>query len=484
MEEGATPGRVEIELTARGTGRGRRRRATDVVDPLTTGAVPDRPTSTTGDDPSPDAQVGFAPPLALTDGASGERRRIVLAAAVSGVVALFIGWSLGRATSDDVDRSQAADVATGSTTLTPTVPTVPSDTVGVTVAPVDPALLAETTAFSPIVERTPVSTAVVGWITTTVDVAEPAAALDLDIVGLQPGGTVVELDTATGEMSSIETDARGNFPGALFAGAGWIVVTQSESARAVLLRGHSDPERITLAPAWSLFWQPGTDRFWRLDEVTRFGDPLHITEVNHDGTPTGVEFESDGRYWLAAADPLGGLLVLGAPGGSYRRDAGGTSRITTGDVLALSADKVLVNDCGEAMAECGLIVIDRVSGAASPLTPLATGADTRAAGTEMFDNPANYGFPALMSAISPDGRYSPVIVIDDDPDYGVIDLMTGEFINLGDQPQSSLWWTPDSRTALYLVNSELMAYDFDARSTYEVSADLSPLQDFAVRSAT
>ena len=92
---------------------------------------------------------------------------------------------------------------------------------------------------------------------------------------------------------------------------------------------------VTLAPAWLLYWQPGTDRFWRLDEVSRFGDPLHIAEITYDGTPTGVEFESDGRYWMAAADPLGGLLVLGAPGGSYRIAPEGTSRITTGDVIAI-----------------------------------------------------------------------------------------------------------------------------------------------------
>jgi hypothetical protein len=48
-------------------------------------------------------------------------------------------------------------------------------------------------------------------------------------------------------------------------------------------------------------------------------------------------------------------------------------------------------------------------------------------------------------------------------------------------PESSLWWSPDSRRAMYLVNGHLTVYDFDTRTTYEVSTDLFPLQDFVVR---
>ena len=64
------------------------------------------------------------------------------------------------------------------------------------------------------------------------------AALGLRIVGLEPGGTVVELDTATGEMSSIETDVRANNPGALFAGADWIAREPTRQRSRELLRGH------------------------------------------------------------------------------------------------------------------------------------------------------------------------------------------------------------------------------------------------------
>jgi hypothetical protein len=98
-----------------------------------------------------------------------------------------------------------------------------------------------------------------------------------------------------------------------------------------------------------------------------------------------------------------------------------------------------------------------------------------------YESPANYGQPGLLSAISPDGRYSPIMVSDVDQDYGVIDLTSGEFIQLGDVPESGLWWAGDSRSAVYLVNGHLMVYDFDARDVYEVSQDVFPLRSFAVR---
>jgi len=479
VEEGAPPGRVEIELTAR-EGRRSRRRSPDLLDPLTVEPPLTRP----GDDghvPIDGVDSAYSAPLEEPGGwFTGERRRLLVTALVSGAIALFVGWSLGRA--GDGDGSSAGASPTDSASVTTTVA---PELVGAPVPSVDPELLPATSAFTPFVRTgrpSPSTTApVVGWTTTDADVSDAATGLGVRIVGLQPGGTVAELDTATGQMSTIETDIRTNNPGALFAGADWIVVSQPDSAGAELLRGRGDPEPVTLAPAWLLYWQRGTDRFWRLDEVSRFGDPLHIAEISYDGTPTGVEFESDGRYWMAAADPLGGLLVLGAPGGSYRIAPEGTSRITTGDVIAISADKALATDCGEAMDDCGLIVIDRTTGAVTPLTPAAQAPDTTSPPIAVFDNPANYGFPSVMSAISPDGRYAPIMVVDTDQDYGVIDLTTGEFIRLGDQPASSLWWSPDSRSVMYLSDGHLLLYDFDTGVADEVSTDFFPLQDFVVR---
>jgi hypothetical protein len=195
-----------------------------------------------------------------------------------------------------------------------------------------------------------------------------------------------------------------------------------------------------------------------------------------------VQFDADGRFWIAGADPAGGLLVVGAPGGSYHVAPDGTSRITAGDVIALNATTVVATDCGEAMANCGLVVIDRATGATTPLQPYMADPTTGTRPLGYFDTATSYGFPSLLSAISPDGRYSPIMVTDVDPHaFGVIDLTTGEFTQFDGLPESSLWWSPDSRRAMYLVNGRLTVYDFDTRSTYEVSTDLFPLQEFVVR---
>ena len=56
--------------------------------------------------------------------------------------------------------------------------------------------------------------------------------------------------------------------------------------------------------------------------------------------------------------------------------------------------------------------------------------DGHATRSPYFDTPTSYGFPSLLTAISPDGRYGPIMVTDVDQDYGVIDLTTGEFIRV------------------------------------------------------
>ena len=221
-------------------------------------------------------------------------------------------WSLGHA--GDGGGSTADDLETGSTTLTSTI--APEE-IGATVAPVDPSLLPTTTAFTPIVGTVRVAsttTAPAGWVTTVARVVEPAADLGVEIVGLRLDGTVVELDPSTGELSSIDSGVRVNHQGGLYAGADWILVSEPDNSHATLLRGHSNPERVTLGEPWLVHWQTGTDHFWRLDELVRFADPVRVVEISYDGTPTGVQFDADGRYWIPGADPLGGLLVVGAPG--------------------------------------------------------------------------------------------------------------------------------------------------------------------------
>jgi hypothetical protein len=470
VDEGSASGRVEIELTARDDGHGRRKSSRlDPVAPLPEPLEPE---------PEPSGRA--AGPLA------SERGRLVATGLACAAIALLVGWVLGRA-GDDGSRADDG-IETGAST-TPTS-TVAPDELGATLPAVDPALLPTTvperppsTPFSPIVQTVPPPpTTPEGWVVSSGRVAVGAAELGIDIVGVQPNGRVIELDTATGELATRESDMRVEPQNSIWAGPDWILVS-SPSGLGKLFIGHGEPSRVELPQPWLFHWQQGTDRFWKVSEPDRFGDPMHVVEVNYEGSETGVEFDTDGRYWIPGPDPAGGLVVVGAPGGSYRVAPDGTSRITTGDVITISTDVALATDCGEAMEHCGLVVVDRSTGESRALTPVLAPPDD-ASEIRFFDSPVNYGQPSLLSAISPDGRYSPILIGGRDQDYGVIDLNSGEFIQLGDLPESGLWWAPDGGSVMYLTNGHLTVFDFATRDTFEVSPDVFPLQAFVVRPST
>jgi hypothetical protein len=439
--------------------------------------------------PHPDAVfVGSDPTGSTVHAGDGgplatEKRRLVVTGLTVGVVALFIGWALGRAGGSGPESAATREEPPSSTTPASTV--APED-LGVTVPPVDPDLLPTTTAEAPVVRPLPPPpTTPEGWVLSPGEgrVAVPAAEMAIQIVGVQPSGRVIELDTATGDLATTELDMGVGMPSGIYAGPDWILVTSPDSTGGRLLRGREEPETISVGQMWLFHHQPGTDRFWRIREPMTYGERFVISEVMFDGSETGVRFESDGRFWSNGADAVPGLVVSGAPGGSYHVGPDGSHRITTGYVLAVGPTVALATECGESIDTCGLVVVDRTTGTSTPLTPVFPEGEEESPERLMFESAANYGYPGLLAAISPDGRYSPILINGRDQDFGVIDLVTGEFIQFGDTPQSSLWWSPDSRSAMYLVNGHLTVYDLETRTTYEVSQDVFPLNAFAVRPA-
>jgi hypothetical protein len=488
VEDRGPSDRIEIELTSRDdAGRRRWGRGGDQPPPVivpelaepvverTDHATPEPPTTA---DP---AHVAYSPPIPPDAGPlSTERRRLIVTGLAAAVVALFLGWAFGRAGGPG---STATDEQDATSTTAAVTTTTPGDELGVTVPVVDPDLLPTTTDASPVVRTSPnppTTTSPPGWTLSSARVDPRAAALDVRIVGAQPGGRLVELDTGNGELAAIDTSSQ--FPEApmIDAGDDWILVREVDTSRAWLLSGRDEPERVEIGDIWSVHRQPGSSLFWSIGFRDSVGNEMTVTEIDQLGNETGVAFDVAGPFWIAAADPNGGVIVYSAPGGTYHLGPEGANRLTTGDLIAVGTQKLLATDCGDDLT-CGLVVVDRASGEATALTPTVLEPTTEDRMT-YFDNPANYGQPSLMSAMSPDNRYAPVIVNGLDQDYGVIDLTTGEFIQFGDYPESTLWWSPDSTSAMYLVNGHLTVYDFASRSTYEVSQDVFPLQSFAVRS--
>ena len=296
---------------------------------------------------------------------STERRRLIATGIAAAVVALFIGWAFGRAG----PGTTATDDPNPSSSTTPTT-TTPGDELGATVPVVDPDLLPTTTAFSPVVRSnpTPTTTSPPGWTLSSARVDERAAALDIRIVGSRPGGEVVELDTGSGELAAIATNSRFTNPPQVDAGDDWILLREMDQSRAWLFSGRNEPRRVEIGDVWSVHRQPNSDLFWSITFGEPVGNRMQVSEIDHEGNETGIAFAVDSPYWIAAADAINGVVVYGAPGGTYHVGPDGAYRLTSGQVIALGSQKLLATDCGENLT-CGLVVIDRATGEATPLIP-------------------------------------------------------------------------------------------------------------------
>jgi hypothetical protein len=94
---------------------------------------------------------------------------------------------------------------------------------------------------------------------------------------------------------------------------------------------------------------------------------------------------------------------------------------------------------------------------------------------------AFWSSPELMGAISPDDRWAPVMLANDRQQFGLIDLTTGELVALGANPPSGMWWSPDSRFAIYNQSRRLMLFDTQQRITTDIAPHGIAVDAFAVR---
>ena len=133
---------------------------------------------------------------------------------------------------------------------------------------------------------------------------------------------------------------------------------------------------------------------------------------------------------------------------------GGTSRVTTGTVLAVGPTRWLTSEC-DSHARCRPVVTDRSTGVRYPLNtrvPLSTR--------------PNGAVLSTVGVISPDGATVAVVVGSPQARIEMIDLATGTAhalplrVNLSDVDMGwaseSMAWSPDSRW-LFIANGNLYA---------------------------
>ena len=448
--------RVEIELTQNDESRARRRKPGAASTVEISGKS----------DPS-DASVAateLEPQLAgeVDRPQSVDRRRLVVAGAVIAVVALFVGWALGRsggAPAGEAQPSPSTTEASGLETLAPAaVPsTVPATT-------------------RPVVRAGPTTTTVPEWETTTVEVDPAVAALDIGVV-VVGGGRIAELDTGSGEMRSLTTRTSFSQPPLVNAGEDWILIRNLDSGESQLVRSGELPVRANVGDAWSTYFQRDTGLFWKVAPMFMSSEPTNVVEIDPAGNETGRTFQLPPGVWPAGGDPIGGVVV-GAPGGTYAVGPDGVRRLTTGNLIALSPRVAVVTDCGEDFSDCGVFVVDRASGQRTELELSAPG---NPIGVFDLQSAGFWGFPELLGAVSPDDRWAPTMVTGGRQQFGLLDLTTGEYVPISPNPPSGLWWSPDGRSVIYNQNSRLMLFDTEQRTLTDILPANVSVEAFAVR---
>jgi hypothetical protein len=458
VEDPGAPTRVEIELMPNNGSRTWRRRSDAAATIELSGN--DYTNDTSGPAPDLDPQLaGEVDRSHLT-----ERRKLVVAGAVIAVVALFVGWALGRsggAPAGEAQPSPSTTEASGLETLAPAI--VPS-TVPATTRPVQRA--------------SPTTTTPPEWETTTVDVDPALAALDVRVV-IVGGGQIVELDTGSGELRSLTTDIRFTQPPLVNAGEDWILIRNLDSGASQLVRTGELPIGAAVGDAWSMYYQRDTGLFWRVSPMFMGSEATDVVEIDPEGQQTGRTFQMPAGVWPAGGDPAGGVVV-GAPGGTYQVGPDGARRLTTGNLIALSARIALMTECGEDFSDCGVFVLDRASGQRTELDLTSSESGDRI-GVFDLQSAAFWGSPELLGAVSPDDRWAPTMIAGGSQQFGLFDLTTGEFVPVSPNPPSSIWWTPDGRAAIYAMNNRLMLFDTEQRTWTDLLPASVAVGAFAVR---
>ena len=436
---------VEIELTPTDPRRSKQPRA----DRRLPESAPDADRSDT---------AGAAEDAHRTDAYS--QRALVTIVGV-GVVALVLGWVIGRAGGNEPDALASVADTTDASVETP--PALAGEAV--------PAVEESTAASTDTPRRATTTTLVVE--SRTIEVDPAFAGVSYEVVGTHWGGELVVLDLTNGELvirHDLDTTRGG--PPVLWAGDGWVIIPDWSTGDSWLVEDGDDPVRLAV-DAWAMMASETPGQFWTLDHDARNGFITGAQLVDRFGAPVGepIELSEPARF----PDPTGGLL-LEVAGSTYRVDGEGATKIVDGSVLALDDERVVARTC-DGRLQCDYVVVDRATGESRPL-PL-----DRAIRFEPLFWPASDA-----TIIAPDGHTMAATWIDRNraPALGLVDLDTGTLTVLSDESDGMVRWSPDGRFAFYLESGyqgsgDLMAHEIATGESFVVAVDLPRLSAVAIR---
>lgn len=524
VDDRGEPQRIEIELTERAPGRARRRRGPGTAsEPAIAGvagpgaqepAAEPSPTAAgdwsraaasalaarrrpsyyypdsepdAGDDRAADAvhaAVVTSDPEQIGGGPlATERGRLVAVASTAAVVALFIGWALGRS-GDDSGSARTVDAATSVSTAT---------TVAVTVLPGEPVPAAETSrpAIPPTTSRTwrttTTSTVPPVWEESTVAIDPRLAGTTDRIVAVTDDADLLEVDLATGVLRTVAVPRWSDVPNPLppIAGAGFVAVTfDNGAAPDVFVGDDPTPTRQSTADPWVTYWDTASGTLWTMQYEDSVGRPTQMRETTFDGTATGRTIDLAGMWPSGLFDPRGGIVVGDGTIGTYRVWADGSERLPDGRIVALGLSHVLVYRCGDTLGDCAIDVVDRAAGEARRV-PI----DDRSAVDRLLNG--WWGGPMAGATVTSDGRSALVAMHNGRGvnEVAVLDVVTGRIAELSVpdpriRPESyapSASWSTDERFAFVVDDGAVTAYDRESGELFPVSSQLPSVRSLTVR---
>jgi hypothetical protein len=458
--------RFEIELVEQPAKRSRFRHPRE---PSPTPTIPSAPSPSIGPiarQASDDVVFTRSPPPEDPDG-SRERNRLVVTALAVGAVALFLGWSLGRAGGGDGDGDAAARTG-GTTATTEAEPDQSSATPVATGDTLPEASLPSTTRPRP----TTTVTLPPEWVESQVKIDPRLAGQSDRVVAVGDDGRLIELDVATGTLRTLErSHPNGNSPMPPVAGDDWVVVRFATGRAPQLFRdGDTVGRPLDSLDPWSLLWDPATGSYWEQRWDDQGQQIRELVERSVDGRPTGRTIDTRG-LWAGRVDFTGGLIIGDGSLGAYRVTPDGSERLVDGYVLAVGLDHLLVYACAENFDSCAASVVDRASGA-SRLVPV----DDDLA-FDLVTSGGWWGAPTTPE-VNADGTAVIVSLPDRNgqPATSILDLVTGELTpvprDTGSAAQSVAYpsgaWSADGRFAYLVSGDSIAAFDHANRQIFLV----------------
>ena len=404
-----------------------------------------------------------------------ERGRLVVTSVAVGLVALLLGWVLGR--SGDDGAAQTVD-ATAPTTANATATTAVPETV-LPGEPVPEARLPTTTRPP----RTTTTALPPVWQESTVAIDPRLAGATDRIVAVTVDRDLIELDLATGMLRTlnVRTWSTSQTPFAPIAGDDFVSVQfDNGNTPDVFIGDDTTPTRLPLSDPWATYWDVAAGTVWTMRYEDRSGRPSQMVELDLHGDATGRTIDLNGLWPSGVSDPAGGVVIGDPSVGLFSVTPEGSQRIADGRPLALGLGHVVSYECGDTLDDCGLRLIDRETGASRPVQ-----LDEEI----MTDRVLNgwWGGPQAATGVTADGRTATFALADElgRPSLGVLDTGTGELTTFESEmarfSYPSAAWSGDEHWLFLVADGVVTAYDRTTGEQFAVSVGLPETASLTVR---